>query len=391
MTPQLMFFPVHHPARDGDPGHNGDMTLLELESGRRVLIDVHIDTAADDDSDAPNVAQMLRDRLKRDSQGRKYVDAFLLSHPDEDHCKGLDNHFHLGPPDTWSKEADKILIREIWSSPMVFRRASTKHVLCPDAKAFKREAKRRVKRFRESGNLVSGGDRIQILGEDESGKTDDLTAILVKVDEEFSQVDGSLDPSLKTRLLGPLPKASDESEEEALAKNRSSTILRFTLTSTGREDACLFLTGGDAEVAVWERLWQRHYWRAGWLRYDIILTPHHCSWRSLSYDSWSEKGEDAEVCSDARSALSQTRSGAEVLASSKPITDDDSDPPCVRAQREYEAIATEAGGLFRRIGDSKKPLRYEILWEGPRRVSERATAAGVTGGGAIGGQPLIHG
>ena len=174
MVAKITFFPVG----------NGDMTLIEFESGRKVLVDVNIRAAADDaDDDTPDVAQKLRDRLQRDSEGRLYIDAFLLSHPDKDHCSGLRNHFHLGAPAEWSKATDKIFIREIWSSPMVFRRASRDHVLCDDAAAFNSEARRRVRRFRDTGGGVSDGDRILILGEDQDGKTDDLTAILVKVDE----------------------------------------------------------------------------------------------------------------------------------------------------------------------------------------------------------------
>ena len=59
--------------------------------------------------------------------------------------------------------------------------------------------------YRESPYMVDDGDRILILGEDENGKTDDLEAILVKVDEVFSLVNGQKDRSLKVRLLAPLP------------------------------------------------------------------------------------------------------------------------------------------------------------------------------------------
>lgn len=385
MVAKITFFPVG----------NGDMTLLELESGRTVLIDINIRAAADDpDDDTLDVAQKLRDRLKRDSQGRLYVDAFLLSHPDKDHCSGLGNHFHLGAPADWSKSADKILIREIWSSPMVFRRASRDHVLCDDAAAFNTEARRRVKRFRDSGGIVSDGDRILILGKDENGKTDDLTAILVEVDEVFSKVNGQYDSSMSARLLAPQPKSDDDDEEDMRSKNHSSTILNFSLVGDGTADAGRFLTGGDAEVAIWERLWQRHPGRPDWLRYDVLLAPHHCSWHSLSYDSWSENGEDAEVCADARSALSQTRKGAAIVASSNAIKDDDNDPPCIRAKREYEDIAADAGGSFICVGEPEgapSPVEFEIGRNGPRKLTKATKAAAVIGSGAIGRQPLAHG
>ena len=128
---------------------NGDMTLIELESGRRILADINIRCAADDeDDDTPDVAKQLRKRLDRDDKDRLFVDAFLNTHPDADHIRGLEKHFHLGDPSTWSKADDKIIIREMWSSPIVFRRAKAKdedHVLCADAEAWRDEARRRVK------------------------------------------------------------------------------------------------------------------------------------------------------------------------------------------------------------------------------------------------------
>ena len=139
----------------------GDMTLIALgdKTGTTVLIDCNIRAAADDVNDSTrDVARDLRDRLHRDSNGRPYVDAFLLSHPDQDHCRGICNHFYLGGPaeypDDKKADADKrILIRELWSSPMVFRRASRKHSLSDDAKAINAEAKRRVNVNRNSSLL----------------------------------------------------------------------------------------------------------------------------------------------------------------------------------------------------------------------------------------------
>ena len=386
MTAHLSFFPVG----------NGDMTLVQTEGGHKILIDMNIRAAADNpDDDTPDVAAKLRDKLSRDAAGRLYVDALLVSHPDEDHCRGLRKHFHLGPPDEWSKAADKILIREVWSSPMVFRRASRRHVLCEDARAFNAEARRRVRVFRNSPRDVGDGNRILILGEDEDGKTDDLKAILVPVDRQFSRVNGEHDTSMTALLLAPLP-TDDDDDEEVLTKNNSSTILRFSLAGGGIGDKCRFLTGGDAEVAIWEKLWNRHSWRADVLSYDILLSPHHCSWHSLSYDSWSEMREEAEVAEDARNALSQARSGATIIASCNPIKDDDNDPPSIRAKREYEAIAEDVAGSFECVGErpSKKSpdvMDFEIGVHGLRLVTALMGAPAVLGAGSIGRQPHSHG
>lgn len=369
---------------------NGDMTLIETENGRRILIDCNIRTAADDDDEddeTADVATQLRDRLKRDGDGRLYVDAFLLSHPDEDHCRSLKRHFHLGPLSDWFKPDDKIVIREMWSSPIVFRRASKNHVLCDDADAWSSEARRRANQHKSLG-YCPNGERIKILGEDINGKTDDLTAILVKVDNEFTTIDGNPDWSFSARLIAPLPAADDE-EEEVLSKNESSVVLNVQLRKFGQSGAN-YLLGGDAEVAIWERIWKRNKNQASVLAYDVLLAPHHCSWHSLSWDSWSKNGEDAEVSPDARSALGQANDGAKILASSKEILDDENDPPCIRAKREYEAIVKDAKGEFRCIADGAgdDPYELEVTSGGVKPKAKTSVSVSRTG---LGSQPYEHG
>lgn len=255
MAPNIRFFPVD----------NGDMTLVELESGRKILIDIRIRDAADDpDDETPDVGALLWQRLSRDNDGRLFVDAFLLSHPDEDHCRGLRKHFHLGSPADWSKNSDKILIREVWSSPVVFRRASRDHVLCEDACAFTAEARRRVQRFRDLGAIPGEGDRILVLGEDEDGKTDDLTQILVTSGSTFC---GSMPRTIRPwchHCWRPSPQPAIRRKRATLGKNGSSTILQIMLACGQRIDAGVFLTGGDAEVAIWERLWDHRLSRRAW-------------------------------------------------------------------------------------------------------------------------------
>jgi hypothetical protein len=380
MHHNLIFFPVG----------NGDMTLIKLVSGLTILIDINIRTAADNPKDLlPDVAAMLRNHLNCDTKGRPYVDIFVLTHPDADHCRGLMRHFHLGSPETYLPADNKILIHEIWSSPIVFRRASKILTLGDDAQAFAREARRRVQLFRDQ-RIAYVGDRIQIMSEDENGKTDDLQAILVNLGELIPSFNGKLETGLTARLLGPLPKSDDEDKEASLAKNRSSIILKFEFKINGMVvGRCLI--AGDAEVAVWERLWN-DYGNTDWLEYDILLAPHHCSWHSLSYDSLSDLGEAAEVSVTAQHALAQARPGAVIVASSNPIKAEEADPPSDRAKREYVAIVNGVSGRFLCTGEYPKENNpvFEIGQLGPRLTSI-LVIPGSSNGCSIGKQPLSHG
>jgi hypothetical protein len=368
------------------------MTLVETDNAKFILIDVNIRRAADDvEDDTPDVAQQLRDRLPTDFLGRPYVDAMMLTHPDKDHCNGLERHFHLGPIDEYPTGSGKIIIREMWSSPIVFRRVPESNALCSDAKAWAKEARRRVKQYKSIG-FCPDQERIMILGEDIDGKTDDLGAILVRTGATWSMINGQFDASFSAVLLAPLLR-EDEGEENLLTKNNSSVIARIKLASSYEPDAARFLVGGDAEVAIWERIWEDNSHDAeNLLGYDLLLAPHHCSWHSLSWDSWSELGEDAEVSTDARNALGQPRDGAVIVASSKHISDDDSDPPCIRAKREYQSILKEIeDGEFICVADhGDEPLEFDVKPGGLEKI-EKVTKHVAFAAPAIGRQPIAHG
>lgn len=385
MDSMITFFPVG----------NGDMTLIALgdTAQTKILIDCNIRGSADGPSDPTrDVAADLRRRLRRDERGRPYVDAFLLSHPDHDHCNGFAKHFYTGPltnyPDDQKPDAEKrIVIREIWSSPMVFRRAGKNHVLCDDARIFNAEAKRRVALNRWQGFMgVGSGDRILVLGEDEDGKTDYLGPILVRVDQVFSRVNGATNLCFQAYLLAPIPK-TDILTEETLGKNHSSVILNMAIASdASRRSISQFLSAGDAEVAIWERLWNKHHRQPGVLAYDLLQAPHHCSWHSLSYDSWSELRERAQVSHAARAALSQIRKGGIIVSSSDAIYDDDNDPPCYGAMREYQRIAAAVGGSFGCTGQypsAARPLPLEFVVTAMGIKHSEATASSRPGGSAV--------
>ena len=245
MTATISFFPVG----------NGDMTLIETDSGKKILIDCNIRSG----DDHPDVTTQLKERLSRDDQDRLYVDLFIWTHPDEDHCRGVSKNFYLGKPEDWNEDEDEdlIFIRGIWSSPIVFRRADkAKHKLSEDAKSLNKEAKRRVQYFKDHRHQ-NDGNYIQILCKDEGDKTDTIEEIVLQLDEATSMINGDRDDSFSAQLLGPAPKADLDEDDEKLGKNHSSVILNFTLRADNNRASANFLNGGDAEVVCWETLWDR--------------------------------------------------------------------------------------------------------------------------------------
>lgn len=373
MSAIISFFPVG----------NGDMTLIKTDSGKNILIDCNIRQG----DEYPDVTEQLRDKLSKDSSGRLFVDLFVWSHPDQDHCKGIKEKFHLGKVDDWKSENDLIFINEIWSSPIVYRRASKNHTLSEDAKALNKEVKRRVKVFKDK-NVSDVGDLVIILGEDDNGKTDDIQDIVLKLDSETSYINNKKDSTFTAKLLGPSAKSDIDEDEDKLGKNHSSAIISYELTAG--ENSAIFLSGGDAEVVCWEALLKRMKDNGTefYLEYDILQAPHHCSWHSLSHESLSkakEDGSEAKVSDDAIEALGKANNSAFIVSSSETIKDDDNDPPAYKAKQEYVKILDNVQGTFKCVADHKKnkenvPLEIEISSDDikTRSIASLASSSNVT-------------
>jgi len=172
--------------------------------------------------------------------------------------------------------------------------------------------------------------------------------------------------------------------------------MQFSFNIDGVEKACLCLTGGDAEVYIWERLWDVHKKSTSILQYDLMLAPHHCSWHAISYDSWSES-KKPQVSKNAKAALTQMRNGAFIISSSKAIKNNDNDPPCWGAMNEYKASWDLVKGVFFCTGEypneeRQEPLTFKLTKNGPQPPSKKSES--IAGPAVIIGstkEPVYHG
>ena len=368
MSAKITYFPVG----------NGDMTLIQTDSGKSILIDCNIRTG----DEHPDVITMLRKRLPKDSEGRTFLHLFVWSHPDQDHCGGIREHFHLGKSQDYDEEKDLIFINEIWSSPMVYRRASKNFTLTKDAKALKKEVKRRIERFKDVESMKDG-EYVQIVCEDEDGKTDDVIDIVLDLDSTTSCINGEIDSTIAARILGPSPKPDLDEDEDKYSKNKSSVIINYSLDADGVKSKARFLSGGDAEVVCWEALIKRMEddGTVSNLDYNILQAPHHCSWHVMSHESQSkakEEGTIAKPSGKALKALGQALSNAIIVSSSNTIENDDNDPPSYAAKEEYEKIVDDVEGIFKCVADNVKdgeqrPLEIEIKGGSNPKVKALAT------------------
>jgi hypothetical protein len=365
------------------PVGDGDMTLLELASGDnyvRILCDMHIRASSDwniegFDETHYDVIAKLHELIDRDANDQPYVDALILTHPDEDHIRGYEKYFHTGSPEEYEAskdgEYDKIFVREMWSSPIIFKRKQKNHNLCTDAQAFNKEAKRRVKLYRDNGYIGSAGNRIRLIGEDRDGKTDDILSIVYKRGDTINRVNEVFLQELSVLVLAPLDD-DDFPDDVDVDKNRSSVVLQWSVASHGRFLPTNFLLlAGDADVHVWNALAEKYEDNLDRLKYDLLIAPHHCSWHTLSEMSYSES-DNPEVSELAVKALSQAQDGAVILSSSNVIKDDESDPPNWGAMKEYKSIAADADGEFKVLASHKPNAKKH-----PEVLVFRLTAEGL--------------
>ena len=132
------------------PVGNGDSTTIVVDSQTYLQVDLNQREKSEDDDDPGwSVVDELVESLPT-VNGRPYLAAFALTHPDQDHCRGF------------VKLLDEVDIGELWFTPRVFR--EYKKDLCDDAEEFKKEAERRVKETIRVNGDPGAGNRVRVFG-----------------------------------------------------------------------------------------------------------------------------------------------------------------------------------------------------------------------------------
>ena len=173
------------------PVGNGDMSLIRLLDGTDIVIDCNI-RVCDGDDPCYDVHDHLLRRVRK-AGDIPYINAFILTHLDQDHCRGFDTAFYLGDPSEYSK-ADKdnglIRINELWFTPRIF--SDLEKNFSDDAKAFRKEAKRRLELHRSGDDRRNDpGNRLRIIGWTDSDGLEGLEDIVYIPGKVARDIDGS--------------------------------------------------------------------------------------------------------------------------------------------------------------------------------------------------------
>jgi hypothetical protein len=346
------------------PARNGDTSRIRLSDGTDIVIDCNITEESRDPAvkERYDVHAHLVDEARKEN-GVPHVDAFILTHPDTDHCRGFKDTFYAGDPskyDDEDRENGLIVVDELWFSPRIFS-PHEEGKLAPSAKVFLKEARRRRSLYLSgSPERSRAGNRLRIIGYTGSGENEGLEDIVTIPGSTVNRVNDVEKRDFSFFVHAPFKEDTDSENGE---RNDTSVILQARFGVGGDEHACLAFFGGDAGCAVWRRVLGRSMDEA--LRWDLFLAPHHVSWGFFSEERHEDNPDPSE---SSLAVLGKKRAGARVVASCKPVKDDGDNPPSFAAAQEYKKAVGAANFLVTSVHpneDEPLPLAFLMSKNGP--------------------------
>jgi len=301
------------------PVGTGDSTTICVNKNTIIQVDLNNmkKSESEDDPHAQILEELIKILPKKD--GKPFLSLFILTHPDEDHCRGFKDLL------------SKVLIGEIWHTPRVFR--EYKKDQCEDAKSFRDEATRRTKiMISNKGNLVDG-DRLRLVGFDELLKEEKYLGFPRSAfsipGEIVSMINGiNVFNNFEAFIQAPF---KDDSAGE---RNETSLAMQITIKNNAAEGKALLL--GDLSYPTLRKIFDYPIGNVAW---DVFLAPHHCS-KLVMYKK-NENGEDElqqDILDDIKKAAGDI---GYIISSSDPIprkNNTGDNPPHAKAKSRYEEI-----------------------------------------------------
>lgn len=374
--PEIKYYPVC----------NGDQSLITLKDETTILIDCNIrQDAQNGNVEMYDVKSDLLKSIKK-RNNNPFVDVFILTHGDQDHCRGFKNNFYQGDPAKYSeenREADEIIIDEMWFSPMIAEDHTNS-----DEDIHQQEAERRLKLHREnSSDKDLPGNRIRIVGYDGNKDYQALNHLRITPGKVATIFNGKEQTSFSFFVHAPFKEHLSRPEKE---KNATSIVLQARFTNSNDDFICLAIFGGDSDHYSWDIILKKTQKyqndineRA--LDWDLFLAPHHCSW---SFFNDRPQKENQTPKDTSLKVLDYKRANARVIASSKDIIQNDDNPPHYEAKKQYvnkvgvdNFLNTET---FAKVGKTPQPIIFEVTNQGPMHPKKKEGSAINAASGALG-------
>lgn len=355
------------------PVNNGDMSLIQLLDKTNILIDCNIRQDSVESKD-PKFFDVKKDLLNsiQKRNGNPYLDVFILTHGDCDHCRGYKEHFYQGDPNNYNEEnrvKNEIIIDEMWFSPMI----AEEHTNI-DEDTYQKEAERRLELHRNKHiNKDLPGNRIKIVGYDSNKDYSDLNHLRAIPGSIVTVFNYKTQQTFSAFIHAPFKEHLSSAEKD---KNSTSIVFqaRFKENSTDNNFTGLAMFGGDSDHYSWKIIIEKtkkyeNDVNEQALNWDLFLAPHHCSW---SFFNDRPQRDNPKPTETSLQVLDYKRLNGKVIASSKKILNDDDNPPHYTAKQEYlKKLNSSENFINTSITPSELapyPIIFEISKNGVERV-----------------------
>lgn len=359
------------------PVGTGDSTTFVIEPESVIMqIDLrHTVKSEDEDDEGAPIVDELVEHLPK-FEGRPFLSAFALTHPDQDHIQGF------------ADLLNRVDIGELWFSPRIFR--EQKDGLCEDAVVFRTEAHRRVDAAVAAGGDPGFGNRVRLIGYDTLLEEEHY----VGFPKEFFTVPGNavtmLDGVDRAESFRAFIHAPFKQDDMVGDRNDTSLVLQVVLGSNPARGGVLLF--GDHQYHTIRQIIDvtRQNGNEDELRWQILLSPHHCS-KSVMYQDEDGKTVLKQDLLDDLEAL-QVGDGVVIASScSVPTSNSSGDnPPHAKAKARYQEIAKGGFLCTHDDGGHAHPLRFcevdgQFVYQGSVDESAGASALSAAVGAARGG------
>ncbi|MHA7876345.1 ComEC/Rec2 family competence protein [Roseivivax sp.] len=366
---KLTFFPIG----------NADTCLVELQDGRRMLVDFADMADKDDEADKRcDLSALLTEDFEEAEVDDYHVVAF--THLDDDHCHRASEYFWLDHAKAYQSD-DRKKIATLWVPAGVI----TEDGLTGDARAIRQEARHRLRQGK--GIVVfSRPERLKDWLEDNDLTVEDRADCFVDA--------GQLVPGLTiaedaVEAFAHSPHATRTDDNGLEDRNGDSLVFQMRFREGSYDTDVLFAADIDHEVLAEIVDITKHHKNDDRLHWNIYKLPHHCSYTAIGPD----KGTNKTVATAQVQWLckEQGETAGYVVSSSNPIpkkgseADMDVQPPHRQAANYYREDVVESDHLLVTMEHPKssapKPIELDI---GPKGASKKAlgvpAAAALVGG-----------
>lgn len=324
---KISFFPIG----------NADSYRIDLESGKKILIDyANVRDANDKNDKRIDLEAELRQDLKKAS--RKDYDVVAFTHLDLDHISGATSFFYLEHAQKYQGE-DRVRIDTLWVPAAVILEEGLKD----ETKILQAEARYRLKQ-KKGIRVFSRPERLKKWIEDQGLNYEERKPLITGAGQlvpEFSKASDGVE----FFVHGPF---SETAEDGTIVDRNEASLVMQAVFSAENIETC-FVLSSDTTHEVWASIVKqtkanKNQDRLVW---DIFKLPHHCSYLSLG----PEKGKDkTEPVPEVKWLFEDRgRNGCVVVSTSKPIPCDDKDdqPPHRQAANYYREITSNKQGEFK--------------------------------------------